>query len=105
VRAESGSEPQFASLSEKAAIISPVASFGRYFCFCSGVPKNRMGSVPMPTCAPHETANDACRLIFSAISVLVVLGRFSPPKASGKSAPSKPSCPAFLSRLTVSPSS
>ena len=32
------SEPQPGSLIEKAPRTSPVAIFGRYFCFCSSVP-------------------------------------------------------------------
>ena len=36
---------------ETAAGLSPVQSAGRYFRFCSGVPKLKMGEVPSETCA------------------------------------------------------
>ena len=37
---------------------SPVASLGRYFSRCAGVPNSTIGMVPMPTWAPKLTANE-----------------------------------------------
>ena len=58
VFAASASDPEPGSVSAYAAISSPVASLGRYFCRCSGVPNSTRGIVPMPTCAPKLTANE-----------------------------------------------
>ena len=40
-------------------MISPVTRRGRYFCFCSSVPKQRIGVIASPVCAPNVVANDA----------------------------------------------
>ena len=37
----------------------PSASLGRYFCFCSAVPYQTMGSVPMPACAEKRDGEAA----------------------------------------------
>ena len=52
---EKASEPEPGSVRQKAAIISPVASFGRYFFFCSAVPKRSSPLKPMDECAPSVT--------------------------------------------------
>jgi len=45
-----GSEPAFGSVSPKQPIHSPVASFGRYFCFCASVPKALIGTMTSDDC-------------------------------------------------------
>ena len=47
-------------------MISPDAIFGRYFFFCSGVPYQTSGNVPMPVCAENATEKLACLEMFSA---------------------------------------
>ena len=46
VRIEAASEPAPDSVRQKAAIISPLASLGRYLAFCSWLPAMRSGSDP-----------------------------------------------------------
>ena len=46
VLVEPASLPADGSVNPKAPIISPVASLGRYFCFCSSVPAMAMGNDP-----------------------------------------------------------
>ena len=45
-----GSEPAFGSVRPKQPIHSPVASFGRYFCFCASVPNSLMGTITSEPC-------------------------------------------------------
>jgi len=45
-----GSEPAFGSVSPKQPIHSPVASFGRYFCFCASVPNALIGTITSDDC-------------------------------------------------------
>ena len=52
--------PSPARSARRRRCISPLASLGRYFCRCSGVPNRTSGMVPMPTCAPKLTAYDPC---------------------------------------------
>src|SRR5438552_7847793 len=59
VFAASASEPLLDSDKAYAEIFSALHSSGRYFRFCSSVPKYTIGSVPMPLWPPYETANDA----------------------------------------------
>ena len=40
-----GSEPWFGSVSPKQPIHSPLASFGRYFCFCASLPNSKIGTM------------------------------------------------------------
>ncbi len=40
-----GSEPALGSVSPKQPIQAPVASFGRYFCFCASVPNSLIGTM------------------------------------------------------------
>ena len=67
------------SESAYAPIHSPVASFGRYFSFCAGVPYQTMGSVPMPVWALKATEKLASRLMDSAITAEVTLSMPRPP--------------------------
>ncbi len=45
-----GSEPWFGSVRPKQPIHSPLASFGRYFCFCTSVPKTKIGTMTSDDC-------------------------------------------------------
>ena len=45
-----GSEPGFGSVRPKQPIHSPVASFGRYFCFCASVPNSLIGTMTSDDC-------------------------------------------------------
>ena len=47
---------------------SPAASRGKYFFFCSAVPYQTRGSVPIPACALKETEKLPQIAIFSAIN-------------------------------------
>ncbi len=47
---EAGSEPWLGSVKPKQPIHSPVASLGRYFCFCASVPKALMGTMTSELC-------------------------------------------------------
>ena len=58
---------------------SAVTSRGRYFCFCSSVPKQRIGVIASPVCAPKVVANDAERPTASPTTTDEILSRSSPP--------------------------
>ena len=91
VRAFIASEPEVDSDSAYAPTNSPVASFGRYFCFCSGVPYQTSGSVPIPTCAENTTQKLPCFAMFSATMADVTLSISRPPYSSGISTEQSPS--------------
>src|SRR5664279_1201947 len=95
------SEPDDDSDNAYAAIHSPLASLGRYFCFCASVPYQTNGSVPMPTCALKATEKLANWLIDSETIADVTLSSSSPPYASGTSTAINPSSPALRSRPLV----
>src|ERR1044071_4570065 len=69
---------------------SPEISFGIYFCFCSGVPKYRIGKVPIPVCAAIATEKEwpAPRYSFTIVEVTKSFPR--PPYSSGKETESNP---------------
>jgi hypothetical protein len=50
VRMPAGSEPASGSVRPKQPIYSPVASLGKYFCFCSSEPKVLMGCITKEDC-------------------------------------------------------
>src|SRR5271169_445531 len=79
VREFCASEPACGSERQYAASFSPVASNGRYFFFCSGVPKKTIGSVPMPACPPWLTPNEAYADNFSASCTVETLSSPAPP--------------------------
>ena len=58
VRIEAASEPAPGSVRQKAAIISPVASFGIQRAFCASVPKRSRPRMPMELCAPTVRATE-----------------------------------------------
>ena len=45
-----GSEPWSGSVRPKQPIHSPLASFGRYFRFCSSLPNSLMGTITSEDC-------------------------------------------------------
>ncbi len=45
-----GSEPWFGSVRPKQPIHSPLASFGRYFCFCASLPNSKIGTMTSDDC-------------------------------------------------------
>ena len=53
------SEPAPGSVRQKAAIVSPLASFGRKRARWSSVPKRSSPRMPIELCAPTVTATDA----------------------------------------------
>src|SRR6202041_714697 len=77
------SEPLVDSDNAYADTISPDTIFGRYFFFCSGVPYQTSGSVPIPVCAENATEKLACFEIFSATIAAEALSTSSPPYSSG----------------------
>ena len=52
------SEPLPGSVSAHAPSHSPVASFGRYCCFCAAFPNMRMCEVPRPLCEATVSASE-----------------------------------------------
>src|SRR3984957_12529392 len=104
VREASESEPACGSDRQYAASNSPVAILGRYFFFCSSVPKLEMGIVPMPVVPPNATAKAAYTLLFAVSPVAATLSSSEPPYASGIPAPSRPISPAFFSSDGIRPS-
>ena len=50
VRAPAASEPDPGSVRPQAPSAAPLASRGRYFCFCSSLPASRMCPVHSPLC-------------------------------------------------------
>src|SRR5204862_192707 len=79
VFAPSASDPDPDSLRQYAPTSSPVISFGRYFCFCSSVPKSISGSAQRLACAPNVDPNEAARAIFSLTTIDATLSSASPP--------------------------
>ena len=65
VRTAAASEPAPGSVRQKAAIISPVESFGIQRAFCASVPKSRRPRMPMELCAPTVRAIDPSNLAIS----------------------------------------
>ncbi len=45
-----GSEPWSGSVRPKQPIHSPLASLGRYFCFCSSLPNSLIGTITREDC-------------------------------------------------------
>ena len=76
-------------------IHSPVPNFGRYFAFCSSVPKYVMGSVPIPVWPMNVTAQLPSSAEISEARAPVTLPRARPPYSSGTSIARRPISPAF----------
>ena len=74
---------------------------GRYFFFCSSVPKYTMGRVPMPVWPMRLTAKLPSRADFSETRQPDTLSRLSPPYSSGTSTARRPSSPALRSSSRV----
>ena len=71
----------------------PVASLGRYFFFCSSVPNQTSGSVPMPLCAPRSMQSRRTWPCGRRSWRTVTLSISKPPYASGISTRSVPVLP------------
>jgi hypothetical protein len=99
VRAPSASDPEPDSLRQYAPTISPETMRGRYFSFCASVPKQRIGTIDSPVCAPNAVANDAQMPIASPTTTAETLSSSTPPNRSGTSTPSSPSSPARTSNF------
>src|SRR5262245_6756802 len=67
--AASASDPEPDSLKQYALIHSPEPIFGKYFCFCSSVPKRTIGSSPILLVAPKPVENEASPDRCSAINI------------------------------------
>src|SRR5712692_2191625 len=80
---------------------SPLASLGRYFFFCSTVPYQTIGKVPMPTCAVKATEKLPCLAMLSAMMADVTLSISRPPYSSGISTEVRPRSLASLMRRRV----
>ena len=65
VRTAAASEPAPGSVRQKAAIISPVVSFGSQRAFCASVPKRSRPRMPMELCAPTVRAIEPSNLAIS----------------------------------------
>ena len=101
VRALTASLPEVDSESAYAPIHSPEASFGRYFCFCAGVPYQTIGSVPMPVCAREGDGEAGLLADGFGDQAEVTLSMPRPPYSSGTSTAMRPSSPALRSRARV----
>jgi hypothetical protein len=86
------SEPASGSVSANDPIHSPRAIIGRYFFFCSSLPKRTMPMQPMPVCtlmnvdSPHGP-----RPSISCTSAFCSTEKPTPPYCSGMLSPSRPS--------------
>ena len=79
VRAPIASDPDPDSLRPYAPRISPLSSFGRYFCFCASLPKSISGTIVRLAWAPNVAPKDADRASFSLTTSEVTLSRPRPP--------------------------
>ncbi len=71
------SVPAFGSVNPKAPIHSPLAIFGRYFCFCASVPNFKIGQLPKEVCA--ETTTPVVPQAFDNSSTAIAYIKLSPP--------------------------
>ena len=69
VRVAPASEPASGSVSPKAASPWPEASRGSHSCFCSSLPKRRIGIVPSEVCAATVIATDESMRVSSSIAI------------------------------------
>jgi len=80
---------------------SPVASLGRYFCFCSGVPKRMMPFKPIDWWAPSMTPSEASMPPISCmVRAKQVVDRPTLPYSAGMFRPKSPR--SFRPRMTSS---
>ena len=69
VRAAAASEPAPGSVSPKAASLRPDARSGSQCCFCSSLPKSRIGIVPSDVCAAIVIATDESIRVSSSTAI------------------------------------
>ncbi len=96
VASPAASDPEPGSVSAHAPSHSPVASFGRYFCFCASFPNVRMCAVPSPLCDASVSASEpSARAISSTTIAYASVSSPAPPYSSGMRMPRRPSAPSF----------
>ena len=84
--------PAPGSVSPNAPNISPLASLGRYFFFCSSVPNIRIGIVPRLVCAPMVMAVLASATASSCTAMVkATVSMPAPPYFAGIGTPISPS--------------
>ena len=92
------SEPEPGSVRPKPASVLPATRSGSHACFCSSVPKVRIGLMPRPTAASRVMPIDwSTRPISSIATHSEVKSPSSPapPNSSGAVRPNSPSSPIF----------
>ena len=105
VRVAPASEPAPGSVSPKPARVRPATRSGSHCCFCSSVPKVRIGLMPRPDAGLE---GDADRLVDPAelldrqaeAGEAVLAGQPAPPYSSGRSQTEEPRSPIFWTRST-----
>ena len=94
------SVPAFGSVSPKAPIHSPLANFGKYFCFCFSVPNFKIGQVPKDVCA--DTITPVVAQAFDNSSTAIAYIKLSPPAPPYSFGIGIPIIPIFAIFSTVS---
>ena len=69
VRAAAASEPAPGSVRPNAASFLPEARSGSHCCFCSSVPKSKIGIVPSEVCAAIVIATDESIRVSSSTAI------------------------------------
>ena len=88
------SEPASGSVRPNAASLRPEARSGSHSCFCSSVPKRKIGIVPSEVCAATVIATDeSIRVSSSIASAYETVSPPAPPYSSGIGSPISPSSP------------
>ena len=95
------SEPDPGSVSPKPASVRPLTRSGSQVCFCSSLPKVRIGLMPSPTAASRVMPIDwSTRPISSIATQRLVKSPSAPPYSSGAVRPNRPSWPIFCTTST-----
>ena len=101
MRVAPASEPAPGSVRPKPASVSPATRSGSQACFCSSVPKVRIGLIPSPTAASSVMPIDwSTRPISSIARHRLVKSPSAPPYSSGAVSPKSPSRPIFCTTST-----
>ena len=96
VRVAPASEPASGSVRPKPARVRPATRSGSHCCFCSSVPKLRIGLMPRPTPADRVMPMDwSTRPSSSMATHSEVKSAPAPPYSSGTTSPNRPSSPIF----------
>ena len=105
VLAPRASLPLFGSVKPYAPFHSPLPNLGIYFCFCTSVPKYKIGNEPIPVCAAIATEKE-CPPPKPSLTMVEVIKSFpNPPNSSGNALHNKPCSPAFSSKEGIKPGS